>query len=71
MSFAESATSASAGSTARLGGGILLGLYGLNTSSGMVAYQTVVQREVPSSLRGRAFALLDVVWQPDAEGGWT
>ena len=47
----------------QVGGGALLGLYGVNTSSGMVAYQTMVQREVPSSLRGRAFALLDVVWQ--------
>ena len=46
-----------------VGGGALLGLYGVNTSSGMVAYQAMVQREVPSSLRGRAFALLDVVWQ--------
>ncbi len=46
-----------------IGGGVLLGLYGVNTSSGMVAFQTMVQREVPSNLRGRAFALLDVVWQ--------
>jgi MFS family permease len=45
------------------GGGLLLGLYGVNTSSGMVAYQTMVQREVASSFRGRAFALLDVIWQ--------
>jgi predicted MFS family arabinose efflux permease len=45
------------------GGGLLLGVYGLNTSSGMVAYQTMVQREVPSAIRGRTFALLDVVWQ--------
>jgi len=46
-----------------VGGAILLGLYGVNTSSGMVAFQTMVQREVPASVRGRAFALLDVVWQ--------
>ncbi len=46
-----------------VGGGLLLGLYGVNTSSGMVAFQTMVQREVPASIRGRAFALLDVVWQ--------
>ncbi len=44
-------------------GGLLLALYGMNTSSGMVSFQTLVQREVPSALRGRAFALLDVVWQ--------
>lgn len=46
-----------------IGGAVLLGLYGVNTSSGMVAFQTMVQREVPSTIRGRAFALLDVVWQ--------
>jgi MFS family permease len=46
-----------------LGGAALLGLYGVNTSSGMVAYQTLVQREVPNAIRGRVFALLDVVWQ--------
>lgn len=46
-----------------VGGSLLLGLYGVNTSSGMVAYQTLVQREVASPFRGRAFALLDVVWQ--------
>ena len=46
-----------------VGGAALLCLYGVNTSSGMVAFQTMVQREVPDTLRGRAFALLDVVWQ--------
>ena len=46
-----------------IGGGLLLGVYGINTSSGMVTYQTMVQREVPAEVRGRAFALLDVVWQ--------
>jgi len=46
-----------------VGGAAILGLYGVNTSSGMVAYQTMVQREVPSDIRGRVFALLDVVWQ--------
>jgi MFS family permease len=44
-------------------GAALLGLYGVNTSSGMVAFQTMVQREVPTGIRGRVFALLDVVWQ--------
>ena len=29
----------------------------------MIAYQTMVQREVPSGIRGRVFALIDVVWQ--------
>ncbi len=46
-----------------VGGGFLLAVYGINTSSGMVAFQTMVQRDVPQQLRGRAFALLDVVWQ--------
>jgi MFS family permease len=46
-----------------VGGAALLGLYGVNTSSGMVAFQTMVQREVPTGIRGRVFALLDVVWQ--------
>jgi predicted MFS family arabinose efflux permease len=40
-----------------------LALYGVNTSSGMVAFQTLVQRAVSPQLRGRAFALLDVTWQ--------
>jgi MFS family permease len=46
-----------------VGGAALLGLYGVNTSSGMVAFQTMVQRDVPTGIRGRVFALLDVVWQ--------
>jgi MFS family permease len=46
-----------------VGGAALLSLYGINTSSGMVAFQTMVQREVPGDIRGRVFALLDVVWQ--------
>lgn len=44
-------------------GGALLFIYGLNTSSGTVAFQTLVQEAVPGNLRGRAFALLDVTWQ--------
>lgn len=44
-------------------GGALLFVYGLNTSSGTVAFQTLVQEAVPAQLRGRAFALLDVTWQ--------
>ena len=46
-----------------IGAGLLLGVYGFNTSSGIVTYQTMVQREVPAKVRGRAFALLDIVWQ--------
>ncbi len=41
---------------------LLLFIYGLNTSSGMVVYQTWVQRQVPDAVRGRVFTWLDVVW---------
>lgn len=41
---------------------VLLFIYGLNTSTGMVVYQTWVQRQVPDAMRGRVFAWLDVVW---------
>ncbi|HSH79240.1 MAG TPA: MFS transporter [Herpetosiphonaceae bacterium] len=41
---------------------LLLFIYGLNTSSGMVIYQTWVQRQVPDEVRGRGFTWLDVVW---------
>ncbi len=44
-------------------GGALLFVYGLNTSSGTVAFQTLVQQAVPAELRGRIFAMLDVTWQ--------
>lgn len=36
--------------------------YGMSTSTGMVAYQSTLQAEVPDRLRGRAFALFDVLW---------
>jgi len=39
-----------------------LALYGIGTSTGMIAFQSTLQREVPSELRGRAFALCDVLW---------
>ncbi|MCI0398567.1 MAG: hypothetical protein L0332_02690 [Chloroflexi bacterium] len=41
---------------------LLLVIYGLNTSSGMVVYQTWLQRQVPDAVRGRVFTWLDVVW---------
>ncbi len=41
---------------------LLLVIYGLNTSSGMVTYQTWLQRRVPDAVRGRVFTWLDVVW---------
>jgi MFS family permease len=40
-----------------------LAAYGLGTSSGMVAFQSTLQHEVPPDLRGRVFALFDVLWQ--------
>lgn len=42
-------------------GGALL-LYGVGTSTGMVAYQSTLQTAVPAGVRGRAFAFYDVVW---------
>ena len=36
--------------------------YGVSTSTGMIAYQSTLQAEVPDRLRGRAFALFDVLW---------
>ena len=43
--------------------GAVLAIYGVNTSSGMVSFQRLVQDGVDAELRGRAFALLDGVWQ--------
>ena len=39
-----------------------LGAYGVGTSTGMIAYQATLQTEVPTEVRGRAFALYDVLW---------
>lgn len=44
-------------------GGALLFVYALNTSTGMIAFQTLMQRAVPEAVRARSFAVLDVVWQ--------
>lgn len=41
----------------------LLFVYGLNTSTGGVAYNTILQRRIPDNYRGRAFATLGAVWQ--------
>jgi MFS family permease len=40
-----------------------LGLYGVGTSTGTVAYQSTLQAVVPPAARGRTFALFDVLWQ--------
>ena len=39
-----------------------LALYGIGTSIGMIAYQSTLQREITADVRGRAFALCDVLW---------
>jgi MFS family permease len=39
-----------------------LTLYGVATSTGTIAYQSTLQQEIPSKLRGRVFALYDVLW---------
>lgn len=44
-----------------LAGGALTA-YGVGTSTGMVAYQSTLQSEVPDEIRGRVFAVFDVVW---------
>ncbi len=40
-----------------------LATYGIGTSTGHVTYQTLLQTTVPDAVRGRVFALYDVVWQ--------
>jgi len=42
--------------------GAALGVYGVGTSTGMIAYQSTLQIAVPSEVRGRAFALYDALW---------
>ena len=41
---------------------LLLFIYGLNTSTGMVVFSSTVQGAVPDAMRGRVFTLLDVSW---------
>ncbi len=41
----------------------LLGVYGIGTSTGMVTYNSALQRNVADVVRGRIFAFYDVVWQ--------
>ena len=41
---------------------LLLFVYGLNTSAGMVVYNSVLQDLVPDPVRGRTFTLLDITW---------
>jgi MFS family permease len=51
-----------AATTSPLVAGGSLVAYGMSTSTGMIAYQSTLQFEVPEQLRGRAFALFDVLW---------
>lgn len=53
-------TLAAVGSPVLAGGA--LALYGVGTSTGMIAYQSTLQTAVPAETRGRAFALYDVLW---------
>lgn len=41
---------------------LLLFVYGLNTSTGIVVFSTTVQEVVPDRIRGRVFTLLDMTW---------
>ena len=41
---------------------VILFVYGLNTSTGIVVFNSVVQSLVPDEVRGRVFTLLDVTW---------
>jgi MFS family permease len=41
---------------------VILFVYGLNTSTGMVVFSSTIQGAVPSRVRGRVFTLLDVTW---------
>jgi predicted MFS family arabinose efflux permease len=41
---------------------LILFIYGLNTSTGMVVYSSTIQGAVPKRVRGRVFTLLDVTW---------
>ena len=41
---------------------VILFVYGLNTSTGMVTFNSTVQGAVPEDVRGRVFTLLDMTW---------
>lgn len=42
--------------------GSALVAYGMSTSTGMVAYQSTLQKLMPTETRGRVFAFYDVLW---------
>lgn len=41
---------------------LILFVYGLNTSTGMVVFSSTIQGAIPDAMRGRVFTLLDVSW---------
>lgn len=41
---------------------MILFVYGLNTSTGIVVFSSTVQSAVPGDVRGRVFTLLDITW---------
>ncbi|HEV2251396.1 MAG TPA: hypothetical protein VGT60_12910, partial [Candidatus Limnocylindria bacterium] len=41
---------------------VILFVYGLNTSTGMVVFTSTIQGAIPEAMRGRVFTLLDVTW---------
>jgi hypothetical protein len=41
---------------------LILFVYRLNTSAGMVVFNSVLQESVPEAVRGRIFTLLDITW---------
>jgi MFS family permease len=41
---------------------LILFVYGLSTSAGIVIFNSVVQRAVPDPVRGRVYTLLDMTW---------
>jgi len=54
---------------------LILFVYGLNTSTGMVVFNATVQGAVPDKVRGRVFTLLDVTWntmrlRQESDEGW-
>ena len=42
--------------------GVALLVYGMATSTGMIAYQSTLQQVVPTDVRGRVLAFFDVLW---------
>jgi len=42
--------------------GAVLVLYGMATSTGMIAYQSTLQQVVPTDVRGRVLACYDIIW---------